>query len=88
MVHVTGNDQLRAAGHRIADYIYENRRARRALDAHRLRRQVRRPVPLQIADADGRAPTALTSNEPIISAGLVAGRVPPCLCFCSRRRSR
>ncbi len=69
-VYVTGNDQLRAAGHRIADYIYEKLTGEKGVFSTRIAYVVksRAQFRLQIADADGQgAATALTSNEPIIS---------------------
>ena len=69
-VYVTGNDQLRAAGHRIADYIYEKLTGEKGVFSTRIAYVVKSGTQfrLQIADADGQgAATALTSNEPIIS---------------------
>ena len=69
-VFVTGNDQLRAAGHRIADYIYEKLTGEKGVFSTRIAYVVKSggQFKLQIADADGQgALTALTSNEPIIS---------------------
>ena len=69
-VYVTGNDQLRAAGHRIADYIYEKLTGEKGVFSTRIAYVVKSGTKfrLQIADADGQgAATALTSNEPIIS---------------------
>jgi len=69
-VYVTGNDQLRAAGHRIADYIYEKLTGEKGVFSTRIAYVVKSgsQFKLQIADADGQgAATALTSNEPIIS---------------------
>jgi len=69
-VFVTGNDQLRAAGHRIADYIYEKLTGEKGVFSTRIAYVVKSGAQfrLQIADADGQgAATALTSNEPIIS---------------------
>ena len=68
--YVTGNDQLRAAGHRIADYIYEKLTGEKGVFSTRIAYVVksRGQFLLQIADADGQgAATALTSIEPIIS---------------------
>lgn len=68
--YVTGNDQLRAAGHRIADYIYEKLTGEKGVFSTRIAYVVknRGQFLLQIADADGQgAATALTSTEPIIS---------------------
>ncbi len=68
--YVTGNEQLRAAGHRIADYIYEKLTGERGVFSTRIAYVVksRNQYLLQIADADGQgAATALTSTEPIIS---------------------
>ncbi len=67
---VTGNDQLRAAGHRIADEIYEKLTGEKGIFSTRIAYVVksRDQFLLQIADADGQgAATALTSAEPIIS---------------------
>ena len=69
-VYVTGNDQLRAAGHRIADYIYEKLTGEKGVFSTRVAYVVKSggQFKLQIADADGQgAATALTSKEPIIS---------------------
>ena len=68
--YITGNDQLRAAGHRIADYIYEKLTGEKGVFSTRIAYVVkaRGQYLLQIADADGQgASTALTSPEPIIS---------------------
>jgi TolB protein len=67
---VTGNEQLRAAGHRIADEIYEKLTGEKGVFSTRIAYVVksRGQFLLQIADADGQgAATALTSAEPIIS---------------------
>ena len=69
-VFVTGNDQLRAAGHRIADYIYEKLTGEKGVFSTRIAYVVKSggQFRLQIADADGQgAATALSSTEPIIS---------------------
>ena len=69
-VYVTGNDQLRAAGHRIADYIYEKLTGEKGVFSTRVAYVVKSggQFRLQIADADGQgAVTALSSTEPIIS---------------------
>jgi TolB protein len=69
-VFVTGNDQLRAAGHRIADYIYEKLTGEKGVFSTRIAYVVKAggQFRLQIADADGQgAVTALSSTEPIIS---------------------
>lgn len=69
-VYVTSNQQLRAAGHRIADYIYEKLTGEKGVFSTRIAYVVkaRGQFLLQIADADGQgAATALTSTEPIIS---------------------
>ena len=69
-VYVTGNDQLRAAGHRIADYIYEKLTGEKGIFSTRIAYVVKSggQFRLQIADADGQgAVTALSSTEPIIS---------------------
>ncbi len=68
--YVTSNEQLRAAGHRIADYIYEKLTGEKGIFSTRIAYVVksRGQFLLQIADADGQgAATALTSIEPIIS---------------------
>ena len=68
--YVTGNEQLRAAGHRIADFIYEKLTGEKGVFSTRIAYVVksRGQFLLQIADADGQgAATALTSTEPIIS---------------------
>lgn len=68
--YVTSNQQLRAAGHRIADYIYEKLTGEKGVFSTRIAYVVksRGQFLLQIADADGQgAATALTSVEPIIS---------------------
>ncbi|MFZ2266397.1 MAG: Tol-Pal system beta propeller repeat protein TolB [Azonexus sp.] len=68
--YVTGNQQLRIAGHRIADYIYEKLTGEKGVFSTRIAYVVkmRGQFLLQIADADGQgAATALTSPEPIIS---------------------
>lgn len=68
--YVTGNEQLRLAGHRIADYIYEKLTGEKGVFSTRIAYVVksRGQFLLQIADADGQgAATALTSPEPIIS---------------------
>jgi TolB protein len=69
-VFVTGNDQLRAAGHRIADSIYEKLTGEKGVFSTRVAYVVKSggQFRLQIADADGQgAVTALSSSEPIIS---------------------
>lgn len=68
--YVTSSEQLRAAGHRIADYIYEKLTGEKGIFSTRIAYVVkaRGQFLLQIADADGQnAATALTSTEPIIS---------------------
>ena len=68
--YVTNSEQLRAAGHRIADYIYEKLTGEKGIFSTRIAYVVkaRGQYLLQIADADGQnAATALTSTEPIIS---------------------
>nr|MBL8411949.1 Tol-Pal system protein TolB [Dechloromonas sp.] len=68
--YVTSNEQLRAAGHRIADFIYEKLTGEKGIFSTRIAYVVksRGQFLLQIADADGQgAATALTSTEPIIS---------------------
>ena len=66
----TQNAQLRMAGHRIADYIYEKLTGEKGVFSTRIAYVVksRGQFLLQVADADGQgAATALTSSEPIIS---------------------
>jgi len=68
--YLTGNEQLRVAGHRIADFIYEKLTGEKGVFSTRIAYVVksRGQFLLQIADADGQgAATALTSPEPIIS---------------------
>ncbi len=68
--YITSNQQLRAAGHRIADYIYEKLTGEKGVFSTRIAYVVksRGQFLLQIADSDGQgAATALTSTEPIIS---------------------
>jgi TolB protein len=68
--YVTGNAQLRIAGHRIADYIYEKLTGEKGVFSTRIAYVLKSHgrFLLQIADADGQgAATALTSPEPIIS---------------------
>ena len=68
--YVTSATQLRAAGHRIADFIYEKLTGEKGVFSTRIAYVVkaRGQFLLQIADADGQgAATALTSAEPIIS---------------------
>jgi len=67
---VTTLNMLRAAGHRIADYIYEKLIGEKGYFSTRIAYVVKQAgrYELQIADADGQgAATALTSTEPIIS---------------------
>ncbi|MGB4466867.1 MAG: Tol-Pal system beta propeller repeat protein TolB [Azovibrio sp.] len=68
--YLTGVPQLRAAGHRIADYIYEKLTGERGIFSTRIAYVVKsgsRYV-LWIADSDGQnAHEALVSREPIIS---------------------
>lgn len=67
---VTGSEQLRLAGHRIADEIYEKLTGERGIFSTRIAYVVKSGgnYLLQIADADGQnAATALKSTEPIIS---------------------
>lgn len=69
-VYVTNSAQLRMAGHRIADFIYEKLTGEPGVFSTRIAYVVksRGQYLLQIADADGQgAATALTSAEPIIS---------------------
>ena len=68
--YVTNATQLRAAGHRIADFIYEKLTGEKGVFSTRIAYVVkaRGQFLLQIADSDGQnAATALTSTEPIIS---------------------
>jgi len=68
--YVTSHQQLRAAGHRIADYIYEKLTGEKGLFSTRIAYVVKSAgrYELQIADADGQnAQAALVSKEPIIS---------------------
>lgn len=68
---VTGAPQLRAAGHRIADVIYEKLTGEPGVFSTRIAYVVKAGLnrfELQIADADGQnAQAALISKEPIIS---------------------
>lgn len=67
---VTSAPMLRAAGHRIADYIYEKLIGEPGYFSTRIAYVVKHAgrYELQIADADGQnAQTALVSKEPIIS---------------------
>lgn len=69
-VYLTGKTQMRVAGHRIADFIYEKLTGERGVFSTRIAYVVksRGQYLLQIADADGQgAATALSSREPIIS---------------------
>ncbi len=69
-VYVTSNEQLRAAGHRIADYIYEKLTGEKGVFSTRIAYVQKNgsQYRLQIADADGQgAVTALNSVDPIIS---------------------
>lgn len=68
--YVTNSAQLRMAGHRIADFIYEKLTGEPGVFSTRIAYvlKARGQYLLQIADADGQgAATALTSSEPIIS---------------------
>lgn len=68
--YLTNNTQLRAAGHRIADYIYEKLTGEKGVFSTRIAYVVKSGgrYLLQIADADGQgAASALSSTEPIIS---------------------
>ena len=68
--YVAGNDHLRMAGHKIADYIYEKLTGEKGIFSTRIAYVLRSrgQYLLQIADADGQnAATPLTSSEPIIS---------------------
>lgn len=68
---VTGPTQIRAAGHRIADVIYEKLTGEPGVFSTRIAYVVKAGInryELQIADADGQnAQAALISKEPIIS---------------------
>lgn len=69
-VYVTSSEQLRAAGHRIADYIYEKLTGEKGVFSTRIAyvQKSGGQFRLQIADADGQgAVTALNSADPIIS---------------------
>ena len=69
-VYVTSSEQLRAAGHRIADYIYEKMTGEKGIFSTRIAYVQKNgsQYRLQIADADGQgAVTALNSADPIIS---------------------
>lgn len=69
-VYVTSNEQLRAAGHRIADYIYEKLTGEKGVFSTRIAYVLKSggQFRLQIADADGQgAVSALNSADPIIS---------------------
>jgi len=68
--YLTDAAQLRAAGHRIADAIYEKLTGEKGIFSTRIAYIVKSGArySLQIADSDGQnAQTALVSNEPIIS---------------------
>lgn len=68
--YVTSTAQLRAAGHRIADTIYEKLIGEKGIFSTRIAYVVKAAgrYELQIADVDGfNAQTALVSKEPIIS---------------------
>jgi TolB protein len=68
--YVTSTAQLRAAGHRIADAIYEKLTGEKGIFSTRIAYVVKSAgrYELQIADADGQnAQPALVSKEPIIS---------------------
>jgi TolB protein len=69
-VYVTSSAQLRLAGHRIADYIYEKLTGDKGIFSTRIAYVLKSGgrYQLQVADADGQnAQAALVSNEPIIS---------------------
>ncbi len=69
-IYVTNSAQLRMAGHRVADFIYEKLTGERGVFSTRIAYVIksRSQYHLQIADADGQNPaTALSSVEPIIS---------------------
>jgi TolB protein len=68
--YLTAAPQLRVAGHRIADYIYEKLTGERGIFSTRIAYVMKSGgrYSLQIADSDGQnAQTALVSSEPIIS---------------------
>lgn len=68
--YLTGVPQLRAAGHRISDYIYEKLTGERGVFSTRIAYVVKSGgrYELQVADSDGQnAQAALVSREPIIS---------------------
>ncbi|MDR1890012.1 MAG: Tol-Pal system beta propeller repeat protein TolB [Zoogloeaceae bacterium] len=68
--YLTAVPQLRAAGHRIADYIYEKLTGEKGVFSTRIAYvyKSRGRYELRIADSDGQnAQTALVSSEPIIS---------------------
>lgn len=68
--YVTQANQLRAAGHRIADFIYERLTGEKGVFSTRIAYVLKNAgrYELQIADADGQgAQAALVSSEPIIS---------------------
>jgi TolB protein len=69
-VYLTSSEQLRAAGHRIADFIYEKLTGEKGVFSTRIAyvQKSGGQYRLQIADADGQgAVTALNSADPIIS---------------------
>ena len=69
-VYLTQPSQLRAAGHRIADFIYERLTGERGVFSTRIAYILKTGdrYELQVADADGQgAQAALVSREPIIS---------------------
>ncbi|MDR1648483.1 MAG: Tol-Pal system beta propeller repeat protein TolB [Zoogloeaceae bacterium] len=68
--YVTAAPQLRVAGHRIADYIYEKLTGEKGIFSTRIAFVLKSAgrYRLQIADADGQnVQTALVSNEPLMS---------------------
>ena len=68
--YLTAPTQLRAAGHKISDYVYEKLTGERGVFSTRIAYVVKsgNRYQLQIADSDGQnAQTALVSKEPIIS---------------------
>lgn len=68
--YLTAVPQLRAAGHKISDYIYEKLTGERGIFSTRIAYVVKSGgrYELQVADSDGQnAQTALVSREPIIS---------------------
>ena len=70
VAYTMSRDQLRATGHRIADYVYEKLTGEKGVFSTKIAYVVKRGAryELQVADADGANEQAmLVSNEPIIS---------------------